>query len=174
MKNYLRIKIMVALQIRTRILTFIDFFYPPFKKLVGQQTFRYAVCGGSNALLNLLIFSLSYNLIFTSTLVYLFGIAITQYIASYMIALSISFPIGFLLNKYVVFQQSNLQGKVQLMRYAALTISNIFLDYLLLHLLIGYFGLWATGSQAFIIIILSLISYLFQTHYSFKTVPKRK
>ena len=157
-------------KIRTLILSLIDFFYPPFKKIVGQQTFRYAVCGGSNAALNLLIFSLSYNLLFTSTYIYPFGIAITRYIASYMVALSISFPIGFLLNKYVVFQQSNLQGKVQLMRYGALTITNMLLDYSLLHLLIGYFGFWATGSQAFIIIILSLISYLFQTYYTFKTV----
>jgi putative flippase GtrA len=153
-------------------LAFIDFFYPPFKRVVGQQTFRYAVCGGSNALLNLAVFSLSYNLIFNSAVIYPFGIAITRYIASYMIALSISFPIGFIFNKYVVFQESNLQGKIQLMRYAALTVTNIFLDYLLLHLLIGYFRFWATGSQAFIIIILSLISYLYQTHYSFKTVKK--
>lgn len=155
---------------RNLILAFIDFFYPPFRKLVGPQTFRYAVCGGSNALLNLFVFSFSYNLIFDSAIIYPFGIAITRYIASYMVALSISFPIGFILNKYVVFQQSNLQGKVQLTRYATLTVSNIFLDYLLLHLLIGYFGFWATGSQAFIIIILSLISYFYQTYYSFKTV----
>ncbi len=164
--NYLR----NVQSIRTFILAFIDFFYPPFKKIVGQQTFRYAVCGGSNAALNLLIFSLNYNLIFTSTVIYPFGIAITRYIASYLVALSITFPIGFLLNKYVVFQQSNLQGKVQLMRYAVLTVTNIVLDYSLLHLFIGYFGFWATGSQAIIIVILSLISYLFQTYYSFKTV----
>lgn len=161
-------------RVKTFILAFIDFFYPPFRKIVGPQTFRYAVCGGSNALLNLFLFSLSYNLIFTSTIIYPFGIAITRYIASYLVALSISFPIGFLLNKYVVFQQSNLQGKVQLMRYGALTITNMILDYSLLHLLIGYFGFWATGSQACIIILLSLISYLFQTYYSFKTVKEEK
>ncbi|RZK26645.1 MAG: GtrA family protein [Flavobacterium sp.] len=161
-------------KVKLLILAFIDFFYPPFKKIVGRQTFRYAVCGGSNAALNLLLFSLNYNLLFTSTFVYPLGIAVTRYIASYLLALSITFPIGFLLNKYVVFQQSNLQGKVQLMRYGALTVTNIILDYSLLHLLIGYFGFWATGSQAFIIIILSLISYLFQTYYSFKTVKAKE
>ena len=160
-------------RVKTLILAIIDFFYPPFKKIVGRQTFRYAVCGGGNAALNLLIFSLCYNLLFTSTYVYPFGIVITRYIASYIVALSITFPIGFLLNKYVVFQQSNLQGKIQLMRYAALTITNMLLDYSLLHLFIGYFGFWATGSQAFIIIILSLISYLVQTYYSFKTVKPK-
>lgn len=160
-------------RIRKIILSIIDFFYPPFKKIIGPQTFRYAACGGSNALLNLCIFSLSYNLVFLSEVVYLFNIPITRYIAAYLVALSVSFPVGFLLNKYVVFQQSNVQGKVQLMRYAALTINNIVLDYLLLHLLVGYFKLWATASQAFIIVILSLISYLFQTYYTFKTVKPK-
>lgn len=161
-------------RIRIRILVFIDFFYPPFKKIVGQQTFRYAVCGGSNALLNLFVFSISYNLFFVKDVIYLIGIPVSRYIAAYLLALSISFPIGFCLNKYVVFQQSNLLGKTQLKRYAALTITNIFLEYLLLHLLIGHFKLWATGSQAFIIVILSLISYLYQTYYSFKTVKEER
>lgn len=152
------------------ILRFIDFFYPPFKKIVGLQTFRYAVCGGTNAILNLFIFFISYNYLFSNDIVYLFDIAITRYIAAYLVALSISFPIGFCLNKYVVFQESNLMGRTQFVRYASLTVTNIFLDYSLLHLLVGYFGLLATPSQALIIVVLSLFSYLFQTYYSFKTV----
>lgn len=161
---------MSALQnIRISILKAIDFFYPPFKTIIGLQTFRYAACGGSNALLNLIIFSISYNFLFTADVIYIAGLAITRYIAAYLIALSISFPIGFTLNKYVVFQESNLRGKTQLIRYASLTFINIFLDYFLLHLLIGYFELWATGSQAFILVILSLLSYFYQTYFSFKT-----
>ena len=156
--------------IRTYLLKFIDFFYPPFKRIMSLQTFRYAVCGGSNALLNLFVFFLSYNFIFLHQEIDLFGFSVTRYIAAYMVALSISFPIGFCLNKFVVFQQSNLMAKTQLIRYASLAISNIFLDYFLLHLLIGYWKLWATPSQAFIIILLSLISYFYQTYFSFKTV----
>jgi putative flippase GtrA len=155
------------------ILNFIDFFYPPFKKIVGIQTFRYAVCGGSNALLNLSIFSIAYNVIFLDEMIYVHSFSITRYIAAYLLALSITFPIGFCLNKYVVFQASNLQGKVQLIRYASLTITNIILDYSLLHLLVGYYKLWATPSQAFIIVILSLFSYFCQTFFSFKTVNKK-
>jgi len=158
------------MDIRFFLLRFIDFFYPPFKRFIGIQTFRYAVCGGSNALLNLLVFYTCYNFIFTKTVVHLAGFAITRYIAAYIIALSISFPVGFCLNKFVVFQSSNLMGTTQLIRYGSLALMNIFLDFSLLHLLVGYFGLWATPSQAFIIILLSLISYFYQTYFSFKTV----
>lgn len=155
--------------IRDFLFTIIDFFYPPFRKIIGLQTFRYAVCGGSNAALNLLIFFLSYNFLFTDTVTYLLGFSITRYIMAYLVALSVSFPVGFCLNKFIVFQQSNLKARTQLIRYASLTVSNIFLDYFLLHLLVGYLGLWATPSQAFIIVLLSLISYFYQTYFSFKT-----
>lgn len=155
--------------VRDFLLKIIDFFYPPFRKLIGLQTFRYAVCGGSNAALNLLVFFISYNFLFTDTVIYILDFTVTRYIMAYLVALSISFPVGFCLNKFVVFQQSNLKGKIQLMRYATLTVTNIFLDYFLLHLLVGYWGLWATPSQAFIIVLLSLISYFYQTYFSFKT-----
>ena len=158
--------------IRTYLLKFIDFFYPPFKRFIGLQTFRYAVCGGSNALLNLLVFSFSYNFIFDHQGIQLFGFTVTRYISAYLVALSISFPVGFCLNKFVVFQESNLMGKTQFIRYASLAVTNVFLDYSLLHLLVGYWKLWATPSQAFIIVLLSLISYFYQTYFSFKTVKR--
>ncbi len=160
------------MKFKAALLSFIDFFYPPFKSFIGLQTFRYAFCGGSNALVNLIVFHVSYHYIFDNYIIYIIGHKITQYISAYLVALSISFPIGFCLNKFVVFQESNLKSKTQLIRYASLALTNIFLDYFLLHLLVGYFKFWATGSQAFIIVLLSLISYFYQTYFSFKTVKR--
>lgn len=156
--------------LKQSLLRLIDFFYPAFKQIFDLQTFRYAVCGGSNAFLNLFIFSFSYNVIFEKEVVVIFGFLVTQYIAAYLIALSICFPLGFCLNKYLVFQQSNLQSKTQLMRYAFVAITSIGLDYTLLHVFVGYFQFWATGSQAAIIVFLSLYSYFCQTYFTFKTV----
>jgi putative flippase GtrA len=157
-------------KVKFYLLKFIDFFYPPFRHFIGLQTFRYAVCGGSNALLNLFVFYLSYTFLFTTVEIEVLDFKITRYIASYMMALFVSFPVGFCLNKFVVFQESNLMGKTQFIRYGTLAVTNIFLDYSLLHLLIGYFKFWATPSQAFIIVLLSLISYFYQTYFSFKTL----
>lgn len=161
-----------AAQIKNFLLRIIDFFYPLAQKWVGIQTFRYAVCGGSNALLNLVTFSVAYNFIFLDNVIYFLGLPITRYIAAYMLASSISFPVGFCLNRYVVFQKSNLKASTQLTRYLSVTLSSILLDYLLLHLLIGYFGFWPTVSQAMIIVFLSLYSYFCQTYFSFKTTAK--
>ena len=43
---------------KDRIIAFIDFFYPPFRKLMPEQTFRYAACGGANTVLGLTIYFL--------------------------------------------------------------------------------------------------------------------
>lgn len=158
--------------LRNVLLPIIDFFYPPFKKIFDLQTFRYAVCGGGNAALNLFVFFISYNYLFKDDIIFILGNPISRYIAAYLISLSISFPVGFILNKYVVFQQSNLQGRIQLFRYAFVTATSILFDYLLLHLLVGYLKLWATPSQALIIILLSLYAYLCQTYFTFKTVKQ--
>jgi len=149
------------------ILTVIDFFYPPFSKFLPRQTFRYAVSGGSNAGLNLLVFFISYNFVFDNEVVYLGSLAMNKYIAAYIVALCCSFPVGFLLNKYIVFPESDLKGTTQLFRYATVTAMSIYFDYALLHFFVGYLGFWATPAQALIIVILSLFSYLFQTYVTF-------
>ena len=40
----------------------LDFFYPPFQKIMPIQTFRYAACGGMNTLLGLAVYFTGFNL----------------------------------------------------------------------------------------------------------------
>ncbi|WP_316781497.1 GtrA family protein [Pedobacter antarcticus] len=154
--------------LQNNLIRFIDFFYPPFSRIVPITTFRYGVTGGGNAGLNLVIFFLSYNYILRGQEVTFGTLHITSYIAAYLIALSVTFPVGFLLNKYVVFQQTDGRGKQQLILYAVLTITTIILHYALLHLLVGYLGFWATPSEAFIIVLMAILSYFFQSYVTFR------
>ena len=41
----------------------IDFFYPPFRKLMSEQLFRYAACGGGNMVLDWVLYFLIYNFV---------------------------------------------------------------------------------------------------------------
>lgn len=143
-----------------------DYLYLPFKRFIKLQTFRYAFCGGTNALLNIIIFSVCYNLVFKYDTSFL-NLPITRYAKAYTVALSFSFPIGFTLLKSIVFKESNVKAKTQVLRYTLVNLSCIIFDYLLLYLLIGYYNLPATLSQTFILMILSLYSYLCQTHFTF-------
>lgn len=150
------------------ILKIIDFFYPPFSRFLPKKTFRYGVTGSLNSLLNIFIYFISYNYLLKAEVVQFGSFAIAPYIGAYLIAFSVSFPVGFLLNKYVVFQQKDGRGRLQLILYATLCLFNAFMDYALLHLLVGYFGFWATPSQALIIVFMAGLSYLFQTHVTFR------
>lgn len=150
------------------ILRLIDYFYQPFSRFLPKKTFRYGVTGTANSLLNILIYFLSYNYLLKAEPIEIGSFYITPYIAAYLVAFAVSFPVGFLLNKYIVFQQNDGRGRLQLALYASLCLFNAFMDYALLHLLVGYFGFWATPSQALIILCMAGVSYLFQTYVTFR------
>lgn len=156
---------------KTLIIQIIDFFYfPIFHKFIPLQTFRYAACGGGNALLSILLYSLSYNLWFKGSIYHLFGtIPMNDYIAAFVFQLSITFPLGFILNKFVVFQSSHLKGRVQLFRYALVTGMSILGNYFLLHFFAGVLNFWATPSQALTTAILALSSYFAQNYFTFRS-----
>jgi putative flippase GtrA len=155
--------------IRNTLLSIIDFFHPLVRKWIPIQTFRYIACGGSVTVLGLLIYFLSYNFLFKTELVAVGPFQMTRYIAAYVISFCVSFPIGFFLSKFVVFQESHLAGRVQLFRYATLQGINIGLNYCLLHFFAGWCGFWATPSQTLTTAIIAFFSYFFQRHISFRT-----
>lgn len=150
------------------IVAFIDFFYWPFAWLLPLKTFRYGFTGAGNACLNLLIFYLCNHYIYADKFLCLGTILIPHYIAADLTALCVSFPVGFLLNKYIVFDQSVVRSSRQLFYYGALTITTVLLHYVLLQIFVGYFHLWATPSEALIIVLLAGISYWFQTSVTFR------
>lgn len=156
-------------RVRNFIFSIIDWFYPPFQRILPLKTFRYAVCGGSVALLNLVAFFIANQCLFPNEIVWDFGpFQLHSYIAAFITALMVSFPIGFLLNRYVVFRTSTIKGRYQLFRYGVMTGINIMLNYLLLHLFVQTFRFWPTPSQAIITGILAVLSYFAQNYFSFQ------
>lgn len=158
-----------VLKLRNLVLKMLDFFYPLFKSFLPLRTYRYLACGGSVTLLGLFVYFISYNFLLRPGMYVQLGpFTLTRYIAAYVISFCVSFPTGFFLSKFVVFPDSYLKGKVQLFRYGTLQALNILLNWVLLHLFAGYFGFWATPSQALTSAILAVLSYFFQRYISFR------
>jgi putative flippase GtrA len=120
--------------LRRNILSGIDFFYKPFKKIMPLQTFRYAACGGVNTLFDITLFTLSYHFIFKKQNVPIGHFTLSPHIAALFFAFCFSLPSGFYLNRYVVFQQSGLKGHHQLMRYIIVVLICVLFNYLFLKL----------------------------------------
>ncbi|MFT4093670.1 MAG: GtrA family protein [Niabella sp.] len=154
--------------IRDLILPVIDFFYPPFKKLMPIQTFRYAVSGSSNTLLGLAVFYISYHFILRGEHLHIKYYAFEPYTAALILSFIVSFFVGFFLMKYVVFDDSKIRGHVQLFRYMLVCIFNLTLNYVLLKLAVEILNIYPTFAQLGTTFIVIVISYLAQRHFTFR------
>jgi putative flippase GtrA len=172
----------------------IDFFYPPFKRIMPLQTFRYAACGGGNMVLGFLVFTGVFHLIaslshfslgvinFTvanmnvggATVLMMQSDVFTFKVHSFALSCSsaIVFIVGFLLNKYVVFTTSNLKGRIQLFRYILATISSFCINYFLLNAMVLYLHMYPVLAQVIVTAIVVTISYFMQQYFTFKVKEK--
>nr|WP_294900746.1 GtrA family protein [uncultured Pedobacter sp.] len=133
------------------------------------QTYRYAVCGGGNAVLNFLIFAITENFIVKKQVVHIVpNIALSSHIFSFLAAFSISFPIGFYLNTYVVFGGSYLLKRVQLFRYLSVVLVCILLNYVFMKLFVDFMHWYPTPSYMLTFAVVTLFSYFSQRNFSFK------
>jgi putative flippase GtrA len=155
--------------LKDKITLLIDFFYPPFRKFFSLQTFRYAVCGCSNLLLDIFVYYISYNFILKKQILDVEFFAFKPHIAALFMAFCISFPTGFLLSKYVVFNSSYLRGRVQFLRYITIVAINLFLNYAFLKVMVEYMHFYPTVVRIFTTIFLVTFSYLSQKHFTFKS-----
>jgi len=153
---------------RDLVLPVIDFFYPPFRKWMSLQTFRYAASGGANTLLGLVVYFISYHFILKEKDLDIGFYAFKSHVAALFISCCISFPVGFFLMKYVVFTDSIMKGKVQLFRYFMIYLFNLMLNYLLLKVFVETLHIYAVLAQIITIIIIVLFSYAAQRHFTFK------
>ena len=158
--------------LRRTILSLIDLFYAPFKKIMPLQTFRYAACGGVNTVLDISLFALSYNFILKKHDLHLGFITLSPHIASLFMAMCVSLPTGFYLNRYVVFQQSGLRRRSQLMRYVLVTIICIFLNFIFLKIFVDLMGWYPTLAKITTTVLVVFFSYYSQTFYFFKAKNK--
>ncbi|MBG6236365.1 putative flippase GtrA [Pedobacter sp. CAN_A7] len=153
---------------RKAILKIIDFFYPPFSRWLSLHTFRYIASGGATAATGIVVYFIAYNFILQQEHVKVGSILITAPIAALAIESFITFVIGFMLNKYLVFTSSNLKGRIQLFRYGSVVLSNVLLNYAFLKVLIEAFGFYPTIAKVITTAILAIFSYFSQKHFSFK------
>lgn len=153
---------------RDFVLPIIDFFYPPFRRFMTIQTFRYAAAGGGNTLLGLILYYISFKYVFAEKMFHFGFYAFEGHIAALFLSFCVTFPVGFFMSKYVVFSDSNMKGRVQLFRYFLVCMFNLFINYLLLKILVEKFYVYPVFAQIITISIVILFSYVAQRNFSFK------
>ncbi len=167
--------------VRKAIFSVLDIFYPLFKRFMPIQTYHYAACGGGNTLFNIFLYHLFYNFVLHKQVLYVGSLAFKPHVAAFIMAFFITFPIGFYLSMFVVFQGSYLRRRIQFARYFMVAIVCVVLNYVLLKFFIETLG-WSahpTLSLMATAVIVVTFSYISQRFFSFKSekaplIKKRK
>jgi putative flippase GtrA len=159
-----------AHSVRDFLIPIIDFFYPPFKSIMDLQTFRYAACGGGNTLLGLAIYYVSFKYVLQEHNLDLGFYAFKPYNVALFISFIVNFCVGFFFLKFVVFSESNLKGRIQLLRYFSFYIVCLFLNYILLKLFVEYLRIYPTIAQVMTTAIVVVFSYFVQKYFTFRVV----
>ena len=154
--------------IETLMTTIIDFFYPPFRKIMSLELFRYGCCGGLNLALEWVLYYVFYHFVFHGKVFHFWFLAFTPHIAAFVFKFPITFLTGFWMARHISFSGSTLKGRTQIIRYLIVTVVNILINYLGLKLFVEVFQWWPTISYVIISIICVTFSYLTNKYFSFR------
>ncbi len=156
----------------TLIRNILDLFYPLFRRFFDKQTYYYAACGGGNLVLSWLLFFVFYQYLFAKR-IFQFDVAnlhyiISAYTLSSMLCFILAFLLGFYLNKFVVFTQSNLGAATQFVRYSMSAVLTWIGNYLLLKTFIEGLGFFPSIANILSSAAMVVVAYLIQRNFTFK------
>lgn len=139
------------------------------------NTFRYLASGGSNFLLDVIIYFISFNFILQKQDVIISdNITISAHIFALLISFMFVIPYGFLMSKFIVFQESNLKGRIQLFRYLVIVGVNVILNYVLMKIFVEVIYLFPTVARITTAILIAIFSYIINQRFSFGKTSNTK
>ncbi len=141
---------------------------------MNLQTFRYAVTGGTNMLFGFLIYFVTFKYLLNESNLNLGFYELKAHVAALFISFCFTFILGFLLMRYIVFRDSSIPAHIQLFRYLMVCLFNLSMNYILLKILVEKFHVYAIFAQVMTMVVVIVLSYLGQKHFSFKTSPKEE
>ena len=157
-------------QIAQLIKNILLFFRRVFKfTFMPEQTFLYAACGGLNLCIDLSIRFIVFHFILHNQNFVTSFYTFSPEIASFLVAFCFSFPSGFLLSKYVVWTESNLRGRKQLIRYIIVVMLCVIVNISCIKLFSQVLKFYYMPSSILAAVFVILTSYILQRFFSFKT-----
>lgn len=155
--------------IKQFIIKTIDVLYIPLlRKYIPLQTFRYAICGGANMLLDMILYVLLFNFVLCKNDITIFDITISAKIAAFLMVFPVTFFVGLWLGRNITFQNSYLTHKTQSVRYLSVVVFNILFKYWGLTFFVDVLYIYPSVSNAVLTVLSIFFSYLLQKNYTFK------
>ncbi len=149
--------------------SFIDFFYPPFRRLFSLEFFRYGFTGAMNVVMGWVVYYLIYHYILHQEPLHIGSTMISSHTATLTLQWPITFLTGFWLARNISFSESPLKGRVQIRRYLLVNLFNIALLYGGQKLFVEVLGIWPTVSYIILSFFCALASYFLNKYFSFES-----
>ena len=158
----------VLVMVAKLITRFIDTFYPPFKRWMPLQFYRYGVCGVGNIFFDWVLYFFLYNFVVGHENIDLGFVVISPHIMTLCITFPITLSTGFFLARFVTFTSSSLKETSQLLRYLLIWLVNLLINYSGIKLLVEEWGYYPTPSKMAITVFTVILSYIGQKYFTFK------
>ena len=158
----------VLVMVAKLITRFIDTFYPPFKRWMPLQFYRYGVCGVGNICFDWVLYFFLYNFVVGHENIDLGFVVISPHIMTLCITFPITLLTGFFLARFVTFTSSSLKETSQLLRYLLIWLVNLLINYSGIKLLVEEWGYYPTPSKMAITVFTVILSYIGQKYFTFK------
>ncbi len=133
-----------------------------------KQLFRYAFCGSFAVFIDILIFTICEKFVFHGNNVEIGNTVFKSHTVSIAAAFIVSQPLGFFLQKYITFTNSNLRGRVQLFRYFLIVMVCLAMNYYGIGFLKNQRNIDPTVAKIIVTVFVVAFSYISQRYFSFK------
>lgn len=138
--------------------------------LFRLKVFRYFISAGVATWVDICVYYIAFNYIYEKTDINISGIyTISAPTASLILSYTLGLITNFVITKYLVFSESELETYKQLFRYVLVALVVLVFNYLLMSFLIRILDWFPTISRAVSAITVGIMSFVVHRNFSFST-----
>lgn len=129
---------------------------------------RYIMSGGIATGVDVATFFIMINYVLQKNNLVLGHIHIGAHIASLCVSFSLGLITNFLITKYFVFNESNIRGREQFVRYVLVAAITFVGNYFMMKLLVDVFNVWPTFARLIAVGTIAILSFRLHKVFTFK------
>jgi len=143
------------------------------KVILDSKVFRYFISAGIATWVDITVYFLAYNYIYQKADIDLFGVlTVSAPTASLCLSYTMGLLTNFLITKFLVFKDSDLETYKQLFRYLMVAMLVLMLNYFLMNFLIKQLEWFPTIARAISALTIGIVSFSIHKAFSFKVKKK--
>jgi putative flippase GtrA len=138
------------------------------KSAMEHKGVRYIISGGTATGVDVVSFFIIFNYILEKENLHFGHVQIGAHIASLCVSFTLGLITNFLITKYFVFNESNIRGREQFLRYMMVAVVTFFGNYFMMKLLVDVFNVWPTMARLIAVGTIAVLSYRLHKVFTFK------